>query len=318
MSSMGDVIHTLPALSDAIKQVSNITLDWVVEEAFADIPGWHEAINQVIPIAIRRWRKNPMQAITSKEWQNFYRKLRATEYDYVIDAQGLIKSAVITKLARGASCGMDSKTARESIAAYLYRNKYHIPKRQHAIQRTRLLFAQALGYASPLTAPEYAIKKFKYPASTIDGEYLVFVHGTSRDEKSWPLDNWVELAQLVNQTGYKVVLPWGNEHEHEIAMQIADICIAEILPRSSLDKIAAVMLNAAGVIAVDTGLGHLAAALSVPAVSLYGATDPFLIGTMGANQQHIYEPSGLANISAAHVWQTLTNTMALKDRSQNG
>ena len=95
-SSLGDVIHTLPALTDAQRAIPGIQFDWVVEEGFAEIPAWHPAVAQVIPVAIRRWRKHPLQTLRSGEWRRFKARLRETHYDLVIDAQGLLKSAWLT------------------------------------------------------------------------------------------------------------------------------------------------------------------------------------------------------------------------------
>ena len=91
-SSMGDVIHTLPALTDAQRAIPNLSIDWVVEENFAEIPRWHSAVNQIIPIALRRWRKSPFSAQTKNEWKSYRTLLQANQYDAVIDAQGLLRA----------------------------------------------------------------------------------------------------------------------------------------------------------------------------------------------------------------------------------
>ena len=119
-SSLGDVIHTLPALTDAARAIPGIRFDWVVEEGFAEIPAWHPAVDAVIPVAIRRWRKKPLQAVRSGEWSNFKRRLRETQYDLVIDAQGLLKSAWLTRYARAEVVGLDKSSAREPLAARFY------------------------------------------------------------------------------------------------------------------------------------------------------------------------------------------------------
>lgn len=90
-SSMGDVIHTLPALTDAQQAIPGLCVDWVVEEGFAQIPSWHSAVDRVIPIAIRRWRKNLLSAQTRQEWRSFKQRLHQERYDAVIDAQDYLK-----------------------------------------------------------------------------------------------------------------------------------------------------------------------------------------------------------------------------------
>ncbi|MGS6555311.1 lipopolysaccharide heptosyltransferase I, partial [Escherichia coli] len=113
-SSMGDVLHTLPALTDAQQAIPGIKFDWVVEEGFAQIPSWHAAVERVIPVAIRRWRKAWFSAPIKAERKAFREALQAENYDAVIDAQGLVKSAaLVTRLAHGVKHGMDWQTARE-------------------------------------------------------------------------------------------------------------------------------------------------------------------------------------------------------------
>lgn len=113
-SSMGDVLHTLPALTDAQQVIPGIQFDWVVEEGFAQIPSWHDAVDRVIPVAIRRWRKAWFSAPIKAERKAFRDAVQAQQYDAIIDAQGLVKSAaLVTRLGRGVKHGMDWSTARE-------------------------------------------------------------------------------------------------------------------------------------------------------------------------------------------------------------
>ena len=144
-SSLGDVVHTLPALTDAQRAIPGIRFDWVVEEGFAEIPTWHPAVDQVIPVAIRRWRKSPWQTLRSGEWRRFKARLRETRYDLVIDAQGLLKSAWLTRYVKAPVAGLDRDSAREPLAARFYDRCYAVPREQHALERVRQLFAQALG-----------------------------------------------------------------------------------------------------------------------------------------------------------------------------
>ena len=100
MSSLGDVIHTLPALTDAAAAIPGITFDWVVEEGFAEIPAWHPAVDTVIPIALRRWRKHPWRDFRGPQWRACRQALRRQHYDAVIDAQGLLKSVFVARLVK--------------------------------------------------------------------------------------------------------------------------------------------------------------------------------------------------------------------------
>ena len=288
-SSMGDVIHTLPALTDAGNAIADIQFDWVVEENFAEIPAWHPRVNKVIPIAWRRWRKQLFSAPTRQDWNQFQKNLRAEKYDLIIDAQGLVKSALCAAFARGVQAGPDWQSARESLAALFYRRKLKVNFQQHAITRMRTLFSLALDYPLPDSVPDYGIdRQTLVTDASAATPYLVFLHGTTWATKHWPEASWLALTQLAQQKGWQVKLPWGNATEQERAQRIAaSASNAEVLARQDLIGMARILAGARGVVAVDTGLGHLAAALNVPAVSLYGPTDPKLTGALGAAQVHL-------------------------------
>lgn len=288
-SSMGDVLHTLPALTDAGKNITNIQFDWVVEESLAEIPAWHPLVNRVIPVAIRRWRKNIFSAQHFAEIKQFWRQLRNEKYDYVIDAQGLLKSVLLTKAARGISCGFDATSARETSASYFYQRKFTASWQEHAVQRLRLLFAGALNYPVPTDAVNYGVDRSRLSLTTKpEKPFIIFLHGTTWETKHWPEQYWCQLAKLITEAGLAIKIPWGNDEEHARALRIAnqhpDI---EVLPKLNLAQMATVLASATAAVAVDTGLGHLAAALSVPTISLYGPTDAKLTGTVGANQVHL-------------------------------
>ncbi len=305
-SSMGDIIHTLPAVSDAVAEIENIEFDWVVEEGFAEIPSWHEKVENIIPVALRRWRKSIFNAIKSGEWSAFKTKLQHHHYDAIIDAQSLVKSAVLGWIARGTHIGYDWQSAKEPLASLLYDHKLRVSKDQHAVTRIRQLFAKALGYSMPDTAADYGLDHLKSNEQN-NKPYLVFIHGTSREDKLWPEENWKKLLKLANDSGFEVKLPWGSNEERRRAERISNTGIAEVLPKMNLTEIARILANSSGSIAVDTGLAHLSAALSLPTVTLYGTTDPYKIGTIGLNQSHL--TGSLQQISAEKAWNALTKTI---------
>lgn len=287
-SSLGDVLHALPAVTDAVRAHPDLRFDWVVEEAFAEIPAWHPAVAQVIPVALRRWRREPWRALAGGELRRFLRALRARRYDKVIDAQGLLKSAfLIARLARGVRCGLDRVSAREPLAALAYDEAYAVAKDQHAVARVRRLFAAALGYDMPPGAPDYGIERARFAGGKRE-DYVVFLHGTSWPSKEWPEEYWCALAARAEVAGLAVYLPWGNAAEHARAGRIAQASRnARVAERMDLNGVARLLAGARAVAAVDTGLGHLAAALAVPCVTVYGATDPARTGTLGAAQTHL-------------------------------
>lgn len=321
LSSLGDVIHTLPALGDAAAALPGISFDWVVEEAFAEIPAWHAAVDRVIPVAMRRWRRRPFGERARREWRAALDTLRERQYDAVIDAQGLLKSAVVARLVPAPRHGLDRATARERLASLAYDHRIHVPRDMHAVERTRMLFARALAYPQPSSRGEYGIAAALATTALTGPRGLMFLHGTARREKLWPEAHWAALADLARAADYRVLLPWGSDEEQRRARRIArggrDI---EVLPRLGLRELAVMLQGVSGAVAVDTGLGHLSAALAVPTVSLYGPTSPRLVGAYGRNQAHLQAPlaagasSGpaarMGAITAAAAWQALRATMA--------
>lgn len=293
-SSLGDVIHTLPAVTDATRAIPGIRFDWVVEEGFAEIPAWHPAVDRVIPVALRRWRKSMVKTWLSGEWRRFTRQLVESHYDTTIDAQGLIKSAALCRYATVPVHGLDRDSAREPVAARFYTDPHPVAKGRHAVARLRELFARSLGYPVPAdNAPgDYGLDRARVLAGAGDAsggeKRVVFLHGTTWATKHWPERYWRELAQRCATAGIGVRLPWGNDSECERAQRIADdIPRATVLPRLTLAGIAAELAAAQACVAVDTGLGHLAAALDVPTISIFGATHPGLTGAWGARQIHL-------------------------------
>lgn len=290
LTSMGDLIHALPAVSDAIRAIPNLEIDWVVDEAFAEIPRMHPGVKQIITTAHRRWQRQKWNTLKNKELVHLWQGVRQKKYDIVIDAQNNLKSALVTSLTRGHRCGMDKNSVREKFAHFVCDQTFHIPVQQHAIVRQRQLFAYALNYSVPDIFPDFGISLADLPEVplTLPIPYLVFVHSTTWESKHWLEAYWRDLLKRAETEGYYVVLPWGNQHERARAERLAiGFPKVLVLPRLTLMQQAAVIAGAKGAICVDTGLGHLTAALNKPAVHLYGSTDPALIGATGRHQTHL-------------------------------
>lgn len=282
-SSLGDLVHALPALTDAHRARPDLRFDWLSEKAFAEIPSWHPAVERVITCEMRRWRKNLWQTWRGGEWQQFRQALREHPYDLVLDAQGLFKSAFLARQARGPVAGH----AREGAAGFLYDQPIRIPRNDHAVDRQRNLFAQALGYVQPRGAPDYGLDRARFPKPDLPQPYVVFLHATTWPSKCWPEAHWQDLGRWLVQQQYAVALPWGSEPERAAAERIAAAFGGMVLPRMSLTAVAGVLAHAKAAVGVDTGLAHLAAAVNTPGLSLYGPTLPALTGTVGRNQIHL-------------------------------
>ncbi|MEO5346310.1 MAG: lipopolysaccharide heptosyltransferase I [Magnetococcus sp. YQC-9] len=282
-SSFGDLLHTLPALRDLARLRPDVRVHWVVEEGFAQLPTWADNVVEVIPVAWRRWRKHPWHAWHSGEFSAFLQRIRYQEFDAILDAQGLIKSALIARLANGVRHGPDYASAREKGASFFYQTTHRVPTKLHAVTRLRRLFAHAFKYPEPADDPDFGLDPARFISPVVQKRYLCFLHGTTWPTKHWPETHWQNLAQRAGEAGWRVVLPWGNAVEKSRAQSIAasapSVCL--VLPRLTLEQLAGALAGAGAVIATDTGPAHLAAALGVPTVALYGPTPAERIGIVG-------------------------------------
>jgi len=293
LSSLGDVIQTLPVIEDMKACLPGVTIDWVVEEAFADLLKQAQGLASVIPCAERRWRKSPFQRETRQEWAQFWQTLRDVPYDAVIDFQGLIKSARIARGARLTPNGFTATYANKSdLCAYEWPVKWLIQKtvpmekKIHAVARYRALGARALGYEStgvlqrmptyPLLAAEHELRKG-----------VMFAHGTTRLDNEWPFESWVQLGQRLIQQGELVLLPQANSREADLVQRLAQVLgeQAHVLPRMTLSDVLSNMANCRAVVSVDSGLGHLAVALNLPVVQLFSQPRIQRAGPVGASHQ---------------------------------
>lgn len=285
-SSLGDLIHTLPALTDAAAAHPGLRVDWLVERPFAEIPGWHPAVARTICSDLRQWRRAPFSRPTRDAWRRLRGELRSQHYDRVVDAQGLLKSAWLARQSGQPIAGPDWRSAREPLASLCYRYRYAVPARRqaHAIERTRRLLAQALDYPLPRTPPDAGLRRDAFPVSAHPRPYVMLLHATTWSSKCWPDADWAALSRWLAERGYDSLLPWGNETERLQAERIAAAGCAQVLPRQGLTAMAGWLSQARAFVGVDTGLSHLGAALGTPGVTLYGPTLPHLTGALGVNQ----------------------------------
>ncbi|MDP2761866.1 MAG: lipopolysaccharide heptosyltransferase I [Sideroxyarcus sp.] len=276
-SSLGDVLHNLPVVSDIRRHLPDARIGWVVEESFAALPSLHPDVAHVIPVAIRRWRNSWWNS--RSEITGFCSALKGASYDFALDTQGLLKSALITRCAQTLRCGYAWSSAREPLASLFYDRRFTVAKNLHAVERNRLLAAAALGY-TPQGAANYGIHAPELALAWLpDSPYVTLLHATSRDDKLWDEQNWIALGKHLYHSGLRAMLPWGNAKERSRAERLCAAIPASILaPPVDLNEAAVLLGKARAVIGVDTGLSHLAAALGVPTVGLYTATDPGLTG----------------------------------------
>ena len=290
-SSLGDVIHHMPALTEAHDRRPEARFAWVVEEAFAPLVALHPAVAEVIPVAVRSWRRSPWQAATWRDLRRFLRGLRTRGYDTIVDTQGLFfKSALIARAAKGQRHGYDRRSIKDRYATLLYDVRHRVEWDQHAIARNRALTGLALGY-TPEGPPDFGLDRAAL-AQNAAAPYGVLLHATARTDKQWPEENWRMLAAALGARS-DLVVPFGTEEERERAIRIAAATPRARVPdRAPLDQVTRLIAGAAFVAGVDTGLLHLAAALGVPLVAIFSASEPRLTGPMGAGPIEVLGSNG--------------------------
>jgi heptosyltransferase-1 len=282
LSSLGDIVHHLPAVTDLAERFPGARIGWVVEEAYVDLVKLHPAVAEAHAVNLRSLRRNPLRAASWRRIAATRGALARSHWDYVVDAQGLVKSAMVARFARAPAFGFDAKSARERLAARFYDVKIAVARNLHAVERNRRLVGEIFGYL-PEAAARYGLARPEArPAWAPSERYVVMLHAASRAAKRWPEDRWVALARMLAERGYATVFPGGSGEERAAAARLASgVSSAMAAPAMSLVEAAALLAHAEGAVGVDTGLTHLAVALGVPTVGVYCATDPVLTGLHG-------------------------------------
>lgn len=293
LSSLGDILHLFPAVSDLRHRFPDAQIHWLVEPAFAEMVSWHSAVDQVITVPLRShkkcWWKLP------KLLRSLKRELKAQKYDLVLDAQGLLKSALLARLAGADIYGFSKDSAREPLAAKFYRRVAKVPKGLHVIEKNRQLVAQLFG--ADISQPEsYGLDIFRQGQmaevlpDTLKGfagkPCIVLLHGTTWNSKFWPESSWLELVRLLTAQGFHCLLPWGNEEERQRAQRLAGAG-GQVLPRLSLTELMRVLLHAQGFVSVESGIGHIATVLNIAGIMLHGPTSPAYSGILNKSCLHV-------------------------------
>lgn len=280
---MGDVIHALPVVTDILRAHPGATIDWVVEPPFAPLARLHPGVNEILPVALRRWRREMRLPETRLAFKQARAQMSARHYDLILDMQGLLKSAWVACWMHGPRAGYARGCARESLASWVYQRRFSVDMNAHAIEKMRSLASQALEYAVS-GLPEFKLSVpprsgLSEVLPTLPDQYWVFLHATSRAEKLWPARESVAFLQHAAKRHQPVLLPWGSQSEQAAATELArQAGHGDVLPALDLHQCAILLGHANGVVGVDTGLTHLAAALDVPTVALFAATESWRYG----------------------------------------
>jgi heptosyltransferase I len=330
LSSLGDVVHTLPVVQDIHAALPDAQVDWVVEQSLAPLLALNAGVHRVIPCQIRHWRKAPLAATTRQQWRAFRAQLQHEAYDAVIDLQGLTKSALVSRLARLAAGGRRYALANqtegsgyEAPTRWVADVALRMPPHIHAVQRSRELAAQALGYALQF-APDYGLNKplaqsgraqvaIEMIANAAGVKTVALVHGTSRADKQWPLAHWIALGQRLQAAGWQIALTHGSASELLTSQAIAQglrqarplAAPALVLPLLALDALTETLAQCEGVIGVDSGVSHIAVALDLPHVQIYNFDTAWRTGPLpqplgAARQISVF---ALPTPSVDAVWQ---------------
>lgn len=277
---MGDIVHALPAVSDIALHVPDAKIDWVAEESFAAIPALHPQLRRVIPVALRRWRKAWFSAQVKAERAVFKQALQAHHYDAVIDMQGLLKSALVARLARGPLHGCNLRSARDPFASFFYPKRHRVVFEQSAVVRMRELAALSLGYVFE-GAPDFGIQAARPPG--LPESYVAIMPSASRVTKLWDEAKWMKVLDRLAVAGYASLVFAGNDDEAARAQRlVAGVPGAQALPRMNLNEAAGVLAGASMVVGLDSGLTHLAGALGRPTIGIYADYDPALAPVTGS------------------------------------
>tara|TARA_A100001011_G_scaffold203875_1_gene212163 strand:- start:431 stop:1360 length:930 start_codon:yes stop_codon:yes gene_type:complete len=299
-SSLGDVVHALPAVSDAVAR--GFEIDWMIEEGFSEIASMHPGVSSVIPVAWRRWSQSLVSS--AHEIRAFKRKLRETKYDLCVDSQGLIKSGVLSLMSKSSiKAGYDYGSARESIVSFLYDKRVTVPRELHAIDRQRQLMSSVLDYSLVEEADS------GIGIRGLAKRQAFLLHGTTWESKHWSTERWINLASLLGSEGFEVLITWGNPRERQEAEAIASKTASVVLARMSLKQLAFKLSESMVTVGVDTGLTHLSAAIGTSTIGLYGPTRIDLTGCRGPRAETISSRSGMAGISVETVWSRIQKIM---------
>ena len=323
LSSLGDVVHAMPAVQDLRHAFPHAQIDWVVERGFAPLVRRCDGVNRVIECELRRWRKAPFSSSTRLAWQVFKADLQRETYDAVIDLQGLTKSALVAWLARltpqGRRYGLANQTEGsgfEAPARWVANVAVTLPVHIHAVARSRALCARALAYDIPKNESFGLVAKADRTSSAIESEAIstglkgvvALVHGTSRADKQWPLAHWLALGRRLNAAGYGVVLSHGSAAEEQLAQQIVQgLDQARVWPRLGLDALTDALATCAGVVGVDSGLSHMAVALDLPHVQIYNFDTAWRTGPgPGTRQLSVFAHPAPSVDAVWQAWQAVS------------
>ncbi|WP_418179900.1 lipopolysaccharide heptosyltransferase I [Aliarcobacter lanthieri] len=277
LSAMGDIIHSMIALQFIKAKYPNIQIDWFVENAFGDILENNPHISNIIKLDLKSIKKDKKEIFYQIK---LLKKFRKNSYDLIIDAQGLIKSAIVARLLGNNRAGFNKNSTREKLASYFYTKKIDIPYDENAILRNCKILSEPLNFE--ISKDEILDKQaflFYKNENNIIYEYLkknkkniLLVIGASWDSKMYSKEKFAKIASSLDES---FLIAWGNEKEKQIAEFISKNSKAIVLPKLDLNDLKAIVSKVDLVIGNDTGPTHMAWALNIPSITLFGNTPAY-------------------------------------------
>ncbi|WP_394790276.1 lipopolysaccharide heptosyltransferase I [Rhodoferax sp.] len=331
LSSLGGVVDAMPAVQDILSELPGTQVDWVVEPDFAPLVRRCAGVHRVIECDLRRWRETVFTADTRTAWRAFSSDLQYECYDAVLDLQGLSKSALVAKMARLSPQGLRYALANQTEGASFeaptrWVSDVAIPvePRIHAIDRSRVMCARALVYAIPeklsfglaphigqeLRATKSIANTFFDSGTLTSAPVVAMLHGSSRADKHWPDEHWLELGHRLNSLGYTVAFAHNNDEEQWRSESIASrLGQALVWPRMGMNALTDALGECLGAVGVDSGLSHIAVALDLPHVQIYNFDT--LWRTAPQNNDHQISVFAEPTPSVDAVWNAWMQASAL-------
>ena len=311
LSSLGDVVHAMPVVHDIGVALPQAAIDWVVEPGFAPLLQRMEGLDDVLECPLRRWMRSWWTGATRTQFRAFRTRLRWHRYDAILDLQGLTKSALVARLARGVRYGLANRTegaSHERPARWLVDHALRVEPHIHALDRSRELAARALRYR-PSGPPDFGLRHPGTAGAEVSAPTVLFIHGTSREDKLWPEADWIALGHRASADGWRIALPHAGAAERARAERIqrAVGAAAMVWPAMSLDAIVDRLGGVAGVIGVDSGLSHVAVALDLPHVQIYNFDTAWRTGPLqAAHQRSVYAAPEPTVDAVWQAWRAVT------------
>jgi len=272
LSALGDIIHSMVVLQFIKKKYPDVVIDWVVEDSFKGILEDNPHINKIITVNLKSIKKNKLAFFSQIK---LIRKYKKNNYDFVIDAQGLLKSAIVAKLiTRKEIFGFSKNSIREGIASFFYTKTSDIAYDKNVIDRNVKLFNDSMNMQ--ITHKDVMNKQaFLYSkVNEIKKIDIIFVLGASKENKIYPKEKFVEVANLL--VDYDIEVIWANKYENEAAKYLFEHCDnVNICEKMSLDQLKNKIIQASLVIGGDTGPTHMAWALNIASITIFGNTPDY-------------------------------------------